>query len=100
MAGPSDQDKLSEDWGLDTIDAATSSFDIPGEDGGEEDWAAMLKASQDAAADGGVDRVLNQDEIDNLLGFADQQCARQLRASADARNRLRPPRASGDDLAA
>jgi flagellar motor switch protein FliM len=69
MAGPSDQDKLSEDWGLDTIDAATSSFDIPGEDGGEEDWAAMLKASQDAAADGGVDRVLNQDEIDNLLGF-------------------------------
>ncbi|MGV3576715.1 MAG: flagellar motor switch protein FliM [Devosia sp.] len=69
MAGPSDQDKLSEDWGLDTIDAPTSSFDIPGEDGGEEDWAAMLKASQDAAADGGVDRVLNQDEIDNLLGF-------------------------------
>ncbi|MBO9587657.1 flagellar motor switch protein FliM [Devosia sp.] len=69
MAGPSDQDKLSEDWGLDTIDAASSSFDIPGEDGGEEDWAAMLKASQDAAADGGVDRVLNQDEIDNLLGF-------------------------------
>ncbi|CAN7521559.1 MULTISPECIES: flagellar motor switch protein FliM [unclassified Devosia] len=69
MAGPSDQDKLSEDWGLDTIDAPSSSFDIPGEDGGEEDWAAMLKASQDAAADGGVDRVLNQDEIDNLLGF-------------------------------
>lgn len=69
MAGPSDQDKLSEDWGLDTIDAPSSSFEIPGEDGGEEDWAAMLKASQDAAADGGVDRVLNQDEIDNLLGF-------------------------------
>ncbi|HWV20136.1 MAG TPA: flagellar motor switch protein FliM [Devosia sp.] len=69
MAGPSDQDKLSEDWGLDTIDAGSSSFDIPGEGGGEEDWAAMLKASQDAAADGGVDRVLNQDEIDNLLGF-------------------------------
>ncbi|MBN9333792.1 flagellar motor switch protein FliM [Devosia sp.] len=69
MAGPSDQDKLSEDWGLDQIDAGGSSFDIPGEDGGEEDWAAMLKASQDAAADGGVDRVLNQDEIDNLLGF-------------------------------
>lgn len=70
MAGPSDQDKLSEDWGLDQIDAGSPSFDIPGEgDGGEEDWAAMLKASQDAAADGGLDRVLNQDEIDNLLGF-------------------------------
>lgn len=67
MAGPSDQDKLSEDWGLDEIEAG-SSFNIPG-DGGEEDWAAMLKASQDAAADGGADRVLNQDEIDNLLGF-------------------------------
>ncbi|RYE58678.1 MAG: flagellar motor switch protein FliM [Rhizobiaceae bacterium] len=68
MAGPSDQDKLSEDWGLDTIDAPGPSFDIPGEEGGEEDWAAMLKASQEGA-DGGVDRVLNQDEIDNLLGF-------------------------------
>lgn len=69
MAGPSDQDKLSEDWGLDTIDAGGPSFDIPGEsEGGEEDWAAMLRASQNAAADG-LDRVLNQDEIDNLLGF-------------------------------
>lgn len=70
MAGPSDQDKLSEDWGLDTIDAGGPSFDTPGEsEGGEEDWAAMLRASQNAAADGGLDRVLNQDEIDNLLGF-------------------------------
>lgn len=67
MAGPSDQDKLSEDWGLDEIESG-SSFNIPGE-GGEEDWAAMLKASQEAGADGGADRVLNQDEIDNLLGF-------------------------------
>jgi len=70
MAGPSDQDKLSEDWGLDDIDSGNPTFDIPGvgEDG-EEDWAAMLKASQDAASEGGMDRVLNQDEIDNLLGF-------------------------------
>lgn len=69
MAGPTDQDKLSEDWGLDDIDSGSPSFDIPDGEGGEEDWAAMLKASQDAAADGGMDRVLNQDEIDNLLGF-------------------------------
>ena len=69
MAGPTDQDKLSEDWGLDDINAGTSSFDIPDGEGGEEDWAAMLKASQDAASDGGMDRVLNQNEIDNLLGF-------------------------------
>ncbi|SFV30806.1 flagellar motor switch protein FliM [Devosia crocina] len=68
MAGPTDQDKLSEDWGLDDLDAAGSSFNIPDGDG-EEDWAAMLKASQDAAADGGADRVLNQNEIDNLFGF-------------------------------
>ncbi|WEJ35211.1 MULTISPECIES: flagellar motor switch protein FliM [unclassified Devosia] len=32
-----------------------------------EDWAAMLQAA-DGGADG-IDRVLNQDEIDNLLGF-------------------------------
>jgi flagellar motor switch protein FliM len=68
MAGPSDQDKLSEDWGLDDIDSGSPTFEIPGEGDGEEDWAAMLQASQDAA-DGGMDRVLNQDEIDNLLGF-------------------------------
>ncbi len=68
MAGPSDQDKLSEDWGLDDLDSPTPSFDIPGEGDGEEDWAAMLKASQESASDG-VERVLNQDEIDNLFGF-------------------------------
>ncbi|KQT44840.1 flagellar motor switch protein FliM [Devosia sp. Leaf420] len=69
MAGPSDQDKLSENWGLDDLDSPTPSFNIPGEgEDGEEDWAAMLKASQEGAADG-VERVLNQDEIDNLFGF-------------------------------
>jgi len=69
MAGPSDQDKLSEDWGLDDLDSPTPSFDIPGEgEDGEEDWAAMLKASQEGSGDG-VERVLNQDEIDNLFGF-------------------------------
>lgn len=68
MAGPSDQDKLSEDWGLDDLDSPTPTFDIPGEGDGEEDWAAMLKASQESASDG-VERVLNQDEIDNLFGF-------------------------------
>ncbi|GGA47754.1 flagellar motor switch protein FliM [Pelagibacterium lentulum] len=31
-----------------------------------EDWAAMLEAQE---GDDGVDRVLNQDEIDNLFGF-------------------------------
>jgi len=68
MAGPSDQDKLSEDWGLDDIESGLSSSAGAGEGGGNEDWAAMLQASQEAGADG-ADRVLNQDEIDNLLGF-------------------------------
>ncbi|KKB79891.1 flagellar motor switch protein FliM [Devosia soli] len=69
MAGPSDQDKLSEDWGLDDLDSDKPTFNIPGEgEDGEEDWAAMLKASQEGASDG-VERVLNQDEIDNLFGF-------------------------------
>lgn len=74
MAGPSDQDKLAEEWGLDDVD-------LPGAAAGEDDmteeqkaaaaaaeWAAMLEGT-DADGDGGADRVLNQDEIDSLLGF-------------------------------
>ncbi|MFD1251560.1 MULTISPECIES: flagellar motor switch protein FliM [Devosia] len=76
MAGPSDQDKLAEDWGLDDIDAAP----IPSFDDGDglsdddiaaaaaAEWAAMLEGGT-SEADGGADRVLNQDEIDSLLGF-------------------------------
>ncbi|MBF0679247.1 MAG: flagellar motor switch protein FliM [Devosia sp.] len=68
MAGPPDQDKLSENWGLDALTGSGGGFDIPGaDDPGMEDWAAMLQAA-DGGADG-IDRVLNQDEIDNLLGF-------------------------------
>jgi len=59
MAGPGDEDKLAENWN-------------PTGTGGDgtDDWAAMLDAdtAKVAAADG-VDRVLNQDEIDSLLGF-------------------------------
>lgn len=76
MAGPSDQDKLAEDWGLDDIDAAP----IPSFDDGDglsdddiaaaaaAEWASMLEGGT-SEADGGADRVLNQDEIDSLLGF-------------------------------
>jgi flagellar motor switch protein FliM len=60
MAGPGDQDKLTDDW------------TPPGGEGDalSADWAAMLEtdASASAAAEG-PDRVLNQDEIDSLLGF-------------------------------
>ncbi len=66
MAGSSDQDKLSDDWKL---DEATAPGEKPDE-GMSAEWAAMLDAdgAKDDANDG-VDRVLNQDEIDSLLGF-------------------------------
>jgi flagellar motor switch protein FliM len=76
MAGPSDQDKLSDDWGLDGLDVAGTSTPIDEAEMSEEErnaaaaaeWAAMLEGG-DGGEDGGPDRVLNQDEIDSLLGF-------------------------------
>ena len=72
MAGPNDQDKLSEDWGLDEALASVASSaaaEVPNDDAISAEWAAMLDA--DTSKDGGdaPDRVLNQDEIDSLLGF-------------------------------
>lgn len=65
MAGPGDQDKLSDEWGLDGAAAAPAS--AGGEDQMGAEWAAMLES--DSAEAGAADRVLNQDEIDSLLGF-------------------------------
>jgi flagellar motor switch protein FliM len=59
MAG--EQDKLAEDWN--PTGAAES-------DGLSADWAAMLESDAGKGPGGeGADRVLNQDEIDSLLGF-------------------------------
>jgi flagellar motor switch protein FliM len=60
---PGEQDKLSDDWGLgDTgAPASTAADDAMG-----AEWAAMLQQDD---ADAAADRVLNQDEIDSLLGF-------------------------------
>ena len=68
MAEPGDQDKLSDDWGLssEVLDATPQARAEPTEEVGAE-WAAMLEA--DGAGQGSADRVLNQDEIDSLLGF-------------------------------
>jgi flagellar motor switch protein FliM len=59
MAG--EQDKLAEDWnptGAAEGDALSA------------DWASMLESDGAKGAGGeGADRVLNQDEIDSLLGF-------------------------------
>lgn len=66
MAGPSEQDKLSEDWG---IDEATAAAGGEGGDGKSGEWADMLKSNAAGGEEEGSDRVLNQDEIDSLLGF-------------------------------
>ncbi|WP_417309562.1 flagellar motor switch protein FliM [Devosia sp.] len=77
MAEPGDQDKLSDEWGLDEelMNAAGGSDSAESDEGdgeGDEEamsdeWAAALAAGTDG--DDNVDRVLNQDEIDSLLGF-------------------------------
>lgn len=78
----SDQDKLSDEWGLDDLDLSSDSdsgSDAGGEGAEDDDapddamaaeWAAMIEGD-DSDDEGGAatDRVLNQDEIDNLLGF-------------------------------
>ncbi len=61
---PGEQDKLSDDWGLGEGAAATPA--AGSEDAIGAEWAAMLQQDDGDAA---ADRVLNQDEIDSLLGF-------------------------------
>jgi len=71
MAGPSEQDKLSDDWALDDSVVPVDSADTtPEQDAAAAaaEWAAMIEG-ETGEGDGGADRVLNQDEIDSLLGF-------------------------------
>ncbi len=77
MAGPSEQDKLAEDWGLDDLDLTPPAVEsVESDDMTDEqraaaaaaEWAAMIEGEA-GEAEGGPDRVLNQDEIDSLLGF-------------------------------
>lgn len=68
-----DQDAMADEW------AALAGDDDEGDDGGDggssddavaDEWAAM--AGEDGGGDdfdGGAERVLDQDEIDSLLGF-------------------------------
>jgi flagellar motor switch protein FliM len=74
MPGPTEQDKLSDEWGLDEALADTAGGPAPaaGDPSDEAisaEWAAMLDADPAKAETEGADRVLNQDEIDSLLGF-------------------------------
>ncbi|MGN6100994.1 MAG: flagellar motor switch protein FliM [Devosia sp.] len=72
MAPPDEPDKLSDDWGLEDEKPLNGTSPLPasadGEDGMSAEWAAML-AGETKPDDDGTDRVLNQDEIDSLLGF-------------------------------
>lgn len=74
MAGPTDQDKLSDDWNLDeALDGigatAAPVVDTTNDDAMSAEWAAMLDADPVTGEGDAADRVLNQDEIDSLLGF-------------------------------
>ncbi|GHA14630.1 flagellar motor switch protein FliM [Devosia pacifica] len=64
-----ESDKLSDEWSLDEIESSDASSSTAGEDDADADWAAMLAQQEAEAAGEGTDKVLNQDEIDSLLGF-------------------------------
>jgi flagellar motor switch protein FliM len=71
MPTPNDDDKISSEWGLDDdrpLNGTSPIQQASDDDGISAEWAAML-AGETGKADGGPDRVLNQDEIDSLLGF-------------------------------
>ncbi|HTM78134.1 MAG TPA: flagellar motor switch protein FliM, partial [Devosia sp.] len=68
MAGPTDQDKLADEWGLSDIPPAAELSEEAKAAAAAAEWAAMIEGEAGAGADD-ADRVLNQDEIDSLLGF-------------------------------
>jgi flagellar motor switch protein FliM len=82
MANQVDQDALAAEWGLSLEAEATGAppsdaGGMPGADAGPGDemaaqWAAMIDDGSQfiQAAKGGAERILNQEEIDSLLGFS------------------------------
>lgn len=65
---------MSEDWNIDdALGAGADIAEATAEDGSDTEmsaeWAAMLDADAVNGDGDAVDRVLNQDEIDSLLGF-------------------------------
>src|SRR5438874_725711 len=75
-----DQDALAAEWGLALEADATNAAPGPAPEGGAPDgseavasqWAAMVDDGSQfiQGAKGGAERILNQDEIDSLLGFS------------------------------
>jgi flagellar motor switch protein FliM len=65
MAGP-DETETPQEGGA----SATAAEGAGAADGNDPNaWEAMLEGETDAAGAGGSERILNQDEIDSLLGF-------------------------------
>jgi len=71
-----DQEALAADWGLalEAEGGAAAAGKPAAEGGGDEmaaQWAAMIEDGSQFvhAAKGGAERILNQEEIDSLLGF-------------------------------
>ena len=85
MADDIDQDALAAEWGLQLEEEAGGAAKPGGDDAMAAQWAAMIDDGEPdvAAARSGADRILNQDEIDNLLGFSLEQA--QSRESSGIR---------------
>jgi flagellar motor switch protein FliM len=66
MAGPEETDPEQPGAGMEAA-AEQGGAAIDGNDPGA--WEAMLEGENGAASAGGSERILNQDEIDSLLGF-------------------------------
>ena len=64
----SDADDLLKEFGISGDEGGDSSDGDDGENAAAE-WAAMLEGGDDEDGGDAADRILNQDEIDNLLGF-------------------------------
>ena len=79
MADDIDQDALAAEWGLQVQEIERER--PRNQDDMAVQWAAMIDEAEPEAtsARSGPDRILNQDEIDNLLGFSLEQA--QLRES-------------------
>lgn len=70
-----DQDALTAEWGValeaeSGARAATDGAAPPAVDEAAAQWAAMVDDGGLPGAKGGAERILNQDEIDSLLGFS------------------------------
>ncbi|MBZ0217768.1 MAG: flagellar motor switch protein FliM [Fimbriimonadaceae bacterium] len=75
MADDVDQDALAAEWGVD-LDDDDGAETLPDHDDDDQDdiaaeWAAMIDDTPEIVEmnQAGAERILNQDEIDGLLGF-------------------------------